>query len=707
MPFARNPLFVGRKENLQELAQIIKGGSTAAIGQIAAATGLGGIGKTQLAVEFAQRYGQFFAGGVFWLSFASAEGVPTEVAHCGGAGGLNLRADYVTLKIDEQVGLVLAAWQSPLPRLLIFDNCEDEGLLMRWRPPSGGCCVLVTSRRDRWDATLGVQLLSLGVLQRGESIALLRKFRPDLAANDASLDAIASELGDLPLALHLAGSYLQRYQYSEGGQPQTYLAALRRPNLLEHASLQGLKASLSPTGHEQHVAHSFALSYERLKPDEPIDVLAVQALQHAACFAPGEVIPRGLLKKTLNAEDIQAEDALLRLSELGLLEVGTLAQGDVNLHRLLVAFVRSIGIGLDVMDKVEQVASEEAYRINNAGLPAPLTAWQAHLRWLADAAEQRLSKAAGPLSNRLGYHLNMIGDYAGARVVSERALRIDEATLGPDHPNVALDANNLGNVLRALGDYAGARAAFERALQIDEAASGPDHPNVARDVNNLGRVLQALSDYAGARTAFERALRIDEASCGPDRRTVGRDADNLGSVLRDLGDYTGARAACERAIRIHEAAYGPDHPVVARDLNNLGLVLRDLGNYVDARAALERALRIDEASYSPDHPTVARDLNNLGLVLRDVGDHAGALAALELALRIVKNTYSPDHPYLAIDINNLGLVLQDLGDYAGARAACERALFIFEKTLGPEHPNTHRVRENLEGLKKLGSVNSS
>ncbi len=153
MPFARNPLFVGRKENLQELAQIIKGGSTAAIGQIAAATGLGGIGKTQLAVEFAQRYGQFFAGGVFWLSFASAEGVPTEVAHCGGAGGLNLRADYVTLKIDEQVGLVLAAWQSPLPRLLIFDNCEDEGLLMRWRPPSGGCCVLVTSRRDRWDAT--------------------------------------------------------------------------------------------------------------------------------------------------------------------------------------------------------------------------------------------------------------------------------------------------------------------------------------------------------------------------------------------------------------------------------------------------------------------------------------------------------------------------------------------------------------------------
>jgi hypothetical protein len=147
MPFRRNPLFVGRAADLQVLATALKGGETAAIGQTAAALGLGGIGKTQLAIEFVHRYGQFFAGGVFWLSFADPAAIPTEVSACGGPGALTLHPEFHTLPITDQVQLVQAAWQSPLPRLLVFDNCEDEALLAQWRPPQGGCRVLVTSRR--------------------------------------------------------------------------------------------------------------------------------------------------------------------------------------------------------------------------------------------------------------------------------------------------------------------------------------------------------------------------------------------------------------------------------------------------------------------------------------------------------------------------------------------------------------------------------
>jgi hypothetical protein len=175
MPFARNPLFVGRAPDLLALATALKHGDTAAIGSIAAATGLGGIGKTQLAAEFAHRYGQFFAGGVFWLSFADPEAVPAEIAASGGLGLIE-HPSYGALKLEEQLRLVLAAWQSALPRLLIFDNCEDETLLARWRPPTGGCRVLLTSRRREWDAGLGVLPLPLGVLPRAESIALLRQF---------------------------------------------------------------------------------------------------------------------------------------------------------------------------------------------------------------------------------------------------------------------------------------------------------------------------------------------------------------------------------------------------------------------------------------------------------------------------------------------------------------------------------------------------
>ncbi len=111
MPFGRNPLFVGRADELRQLARLLKRGGTAAIGPVsatAATTGLGGIGKTQLAVEFVHRYGQYFSGGVFWISLAGRESVPAEVAQCGGAGGLNLRADFGNLKLDEQVAAVLA-----------------------------------------------------------------------------------------------------------------------------------------------------------------------------------------------------------------------------------------------------------------------------------------------------------------------------------------------------------------------------------------------------------------------------------------------------------------------------------------------------------------------------------------------------------------------------------------------------------------------
>ena len=127
IPYSVNPLFVGREKELLTLAAHLKGGETIAIGQIAAATGLGGIGKTQLAAAFVHHYGQFFAGGVQWLSFADPKSVPAEIAACG-LTMPDIRTDYVTLDLETQVRLVLAAWQSPLPRLLVFDNCEEPTL---------------------------------------------------------------------------------------------------------------------------------------------------------------------------------------------------------------------------------------------------------------------------------------------------------------------------------------------------------------------------------------------------------------------------------------------------------------------------------------------------------------------------------------------------------------------------------------------------
>ena len=260
---------------------------------------MGGIGKTQLAVEFAHRYGRYFAGGVFWLSFAQPESIEAQIAACGGPGHLNLRPDFNELKQAEQVELVQKAWAESTPRLLIFDGCEDEEPLIKWRPTFGGCRIIVTSRRGHWSPGLGLTPLVLGVLNREESTALLRQLQPMLTEVEAH--DIAEELGDLPLALHLAGSFLHSYYYDI--PPHTYLAqlrALRGGKLLEHLSLQGWGTDYLPTGHEAHVGRTFALSYDRLNPDDAPDRMAQALLARAACFAPNDPIPRELLKQSIS-----------------------------------------------------------------------------------------------------------------------------------------------------------------------------------------------------------------------------------------------------------------------------------------------------------------------------------------------------------------------------------------------------------------------
>ncbi|SDG78204.1 hypothetical protein [Roseospirillum parvum] len=386
--FRPNPHFVGRQQDLKALARALKRGGTSAIGPTAAATGLGGLGKTQLAAEFAHRYGRFFAGGVYWLSCAKAAGIRGEVTRCAQAMGL---------PVDDQdsIGRVLARWQSPLPTLLIFDNCEEEDLLAEWRPPSGAARVLVTSRRATWSSGLGVEALPLGTLTPAEGAALLHGFRPDLPADDPGLAAISEELGHLPLALHLAGSYLRRYRHVPEGTPAAYLAALRAAPGLDHDFLAG--GEWSPTGHDLNVARTFTLSLDRLDADDLADRTAWVLLFLIHAFAPGEPIPRWLIHRAAASLETPidpkaAEDGLRRLLELGLIEEEDPDEGTLRMHRLVARFLAAHA---DTARRVVEKAVLEAAREQNAtGLPGPLLAWQPHLRFVAETAADQGTEGA-------------------------------------------------------------------------------------------------------------------------------------------------------------------------------------------------------------------------------------------------------------------------------------------------------------------------
>ena len=700
MPLAHNPLFVGREEDLKTLARQLRANETSAVGQIAAASGLGGIGKTQLASELVHCYGRFFQGGVFWMSFADAAAVPIEVAACGAS--LGLHSSFENLTLEQQVRLVEEAWKSPLPRLLVFDNCEEEELLRRWRPSFGGCRVLVTSRRSDWDPTLGVVTVQLTTLARPASVELLRRFRPDLPESEPALDDIAAELGDLPLALHLAGSFLRTYRSTSSGEPASYLQSLRQTDLLAHPSLTGRKSGPSPTGHESHVGRTFAISFERLDPASSTDALAAHLLSRAAWFAPGEPLPRSLLLKTVaaNSRDLETEldfeDALRRLIDLGLVESND--RSDLLMHRLVAAWARGVGEGNKARDAVEATALTEATRLNEIGNPAPLLAWQPHLRAVTERASTREERTAARLRDELGLHLWQTGNYSEGRLYLEKAVALHEQVLGQEHPDTARSLNILGLLLEDQSDYQGARSCFEKSLAIRERALGPDHPDTAHSLNDLGAFLHGQGDYEEARPYFERSLTIREKVFGPEHPDTAASLGNLGSLLQALGDYGGARPYFERSLTIREKVFGPEHPYTAGSLNNLGYLFQIQGDHAGAYRYSKRALDIQEKVLGPEHPETASTLNNLGYSFRDQGDYAGARPYLEKALAIVEKVHGPEHPRTATCINNLAALFQTQGDFKEAYSYLERALAIQEKLLGTEHPNTAKILLNLGTL---------
>ncbi|MCK6539973.1 MAG: tetratricopeptide repeat protein, partial [Anaerolineales bacterium] len=483
-------------------------------------TGMGGIGKTQLAVEFAYRYGRYFRG-VHWLNLADPSQLEAEIARC----GREMRLPDFPEDQPSQVTLTLHAWKSGGPRLLILDNFEEPARandVLRLLGHSS-LRLLITSRRTDWLAASGLKPLPLEVFTPQESLDYLKKTLTKRRDTDDALNGLAERLGHLPLALELASRYLN-------GHPRLslddYLTQSREA--LDHPSMRGWRADLpAPTAHDLDLQRTFALSWnalagrvgrgdsrDRIETTRTTDEIAQSGLDTslrdysttekiflmAGYLAPNTPIPLEIFEKALEIPTETCDEALAALYGFGLLKAGETDLPAV--HPLLADYARGLAkeIG-EILEKLADTLGTLSYEANQTGLPSKFVPLRPHMPILARHAESANLQDAGTLWNNYGYHLDMIADYAGARSAYERALKIDEAAFGPDHPNVAIRVNNLGLVLQDLSDLAGARSAFERALKIDEAAFGPDHPNVATRVNNLGLVMQDLGDLAGARSA--------------------------------------------------------------------------------------------------------------------------------------------------------------------------------------------------------------
>jgi tetratricopeptide (TPR) repeat protein len=724
---ASNPLFGGRSPDLQRVA------TTFTRGRAVVLAGTEGIGKTQLAIDFAHRYGRFFAGGVFWIDFSIAEDVSLQVAACGDVGAMELRADFADLSLDDQLHLVLRAWQEDAPRLLVFDDCEDEDLLREWLPGGGGAHVLVTSRRSNWDGALEVTTVPVGPLAREESAALLRRMRPDVAASEPALLQIAEEMEDQPLALRLAGGFLRRYRGSLS--LESFLEQIRSREVLEQAGallgdpplesrapgyprrsqegaiprLRGgpAEADPGPAGAARNrfsrrrahqsppAARTFALARRWLERADPVGRPALAVLARAAWFAPGQPIPRAVLLDA--AADARSPESVDRLVDLGLLDAD--GEEQLRLHRVVADLVR-----ISVPAPEAQAAAEEAMvawacAANDSGAAGGRLLAVPHLDLAVRAtAGPAADDRVAALGFELGRSLWAAGDLRRARAQLERALEIRQQLLGDhDHRTVAT-LGTLGSLLQAQGDLAGAQTALERALELSEATLGPDHPDTAVVLTNLAWTLRFQGDLAAARSHLERALRVSERTLGPDHpETVGR-LDGLGVLLREQGDLPAARTYAERAMDALDRTLGPDHPRTLVAINNVGLLLREQGELDGARACLEHALEVSERTLGPNHPDTATAIDNMGTLLQAEGNLASARQHIERALAIREATLGVDSPATGSSYNNLGMLLRDLEEREAARSYLEQALIVSQRVLGPYDPQTATSYFNLGTL---------
>ena len=656
--------------------------------------GLGGVGKTRLAVEYAWRHANEYAARLF-VGAGSPEALQRNLAALCGRAMLDLPEQAQTDEAKQRDAVL--AWLRQHPGwLLILDNIDTEeaaGAAEALLPQLSGGHVLLTSRLTRWSGA--VDTLPVDTLAPEAAVDFLlartetkrRKHADDLA----TAHMLSEELGCLALALEQAGAYI----------------AQRRQGLAQYlAEWQGQRGKVLTwfdvrlMNYHASVAITWQTSFDQLGAP------ARELLRRLVWLAP-EPIPESLMDVPVpgsDAAEAEAEadaDALGALAELETYSLVTRASDVPNfsVHRLVQEVTRRSQEGeaakVSLSEAVRWIDAAfvgDAQDVRNWPVLDPLAP---HARAVAAGADAfGIADPAARLMNTAGLLLLAKALHAEAEPLMRRALAINEASFGAQHPGVAIDLNNLAALLQDTSRLAEAEPLMRRALAIDEARFGAQHPGVAIDLNNLAALLQYTNRLAEAEPMMWRALAIDEAGFGVQHPDVARDLNNLATLLQATNRLGEAEPLMRRALIIDEASFGAKHPRVATDLNNLAQLLQATNRLGEAEPLMRRALAIDEASFGAQHPSVATDLNNLAQLLQATNRLAEAEPLMRRALTIDEASFGVQHPRIATDLNNLAMLLQDRNRLGEAEPLMHRALTIFVGSLGAEHPNSITVRRN-------------
>jgi len=660
VPYARNPYFTGREAILALLHDVLAAGRVAELTQPQAMSGLGGIGKTQTAVEYAYRYCQDYEA-VLWVRAETREAL---IADCIALA----RLLDLPEKDEPDTARVLAALKSWLEThsrwLLILDNVEDLATIKEVLPRRGS--VLVTTRSQLTGAL--ARRIDLEEMQAEEgALFLLRRIHlvdaeTAYGAADAAERLTAREISELlaglPLALDQAGAYIEETGCGLSGYLSLYLA--RRSAMLDwHRP--------SRSDHPESVATTWSLSFERVEAANP----TAAALLRACAFLAPDAIPEEII--TSGAPDLGSPLALCAADPLELEETVrelrrySLLKRDpgaklLMVHRLVQAVLR------ETMPREEQrVWAERVVRAVNRAFPQ---AYDDVGQW--------------PLCER-----NLAQAQACAVLVEEYDLAFPEA---------AALVYRAGNYLLDHAQWTMAESFLQKALGVRTLLLGAEHADVAECLNDLAVLYMQQKDYHKAEPLLRRSLAIYEQHLGPSDHIVAVAINNIAMLLFYLGSYGEAETLYRRSMAIWEQRGWPEHPDVARCLNNLALLYATQKNYQQAEPLYQRSLALWERIGGPKHPDVARCLNNLARLYAEQGDGAEAEPRFLRARAMREQLLGPDHPDVAQTLGDLACLYTRQARFAEAEDLFLFALEILEQALGTEHPDVADVLEHYADL---------
>jgi tetratricopeptide (TPR) repeat protein len=624
--------FTGREPELLRIHQVLALDRAVAVVQSigrAAVQGLGGVGKSSLAIEYANSFRGSYAG-VWWcpaetrtdlLTALASLAVALDAAPARGSD-IEKAANAALQRIGEQES----------PWLIVYDNVSSPEDIIDLLPTSP-VRLLITSRFSDWQGWAEELPLDVLPMEDAKSFLQTRSGRID----ESGAEALAETLGRLPLALDHAAAYCKRTQMS----------------FADYAVKAEFLISTAPrwTVYPRSVAATFGLAIEEIIKQFP----ASEKLATFLAYGGPERMPLTLLDGAEDDPSVR-DDGLAALAEVSLVRYEPFEDGSpaVLMHRLVqaVARARSVANGT-ARETVSRMISRLSNIFPDDGYDNPAS-WNTCAKLtphvlvhMSGRDDQEITEQIWPDVLRCaGTYLHGRGAYFDAVRALREALRIGEKLLGSRHAEVASLVTDLAIALRDIDRLSPELGPlFRRAISIGEETLPRDHVAIGIRLSNLANFLRDTGSYSEAEENYERAIAIGIKNFGRQHVSVATRLHNLGGLLRKTGRLTEAEGRFREAMSIDEAVVGRNHHMFATDLNSLALLLMETGRPREAESLFQEALRIRQEKLGPDHPLTQCVWSSIAQILFLTKRSAEALPIAKASLAKLENAVGANHAW--------------------------------------------------------------